>query len=88
MMGSYTGVVHPFQAMAGTSMATPHIAGLVTLMRQAHRQLLGKVLTVDEVKEVLKSSGIEKTNDYGWGPLTWDLYLNYLETTYGLKLSG
>jgi len=40
------------------------------------------------VKEILKSSGIQKTNDYGWGPLTWDLYTNYLSTQYGVTLTS
>lgn len=54
---SYTHVVHSFQAIAGTSMATPIVAGLLCLMKQAHKKLLGKNLAEDEVKTMLSELG-------------------------------
>ena len=69
----------------GTSMATPHAAGLVAIMKQAHRKVLGKVLTTTEVKEMVASFGQSKDNDAGWGPITWDMYVAWLETEYGVK---
>lgn len=68
------------------SMATPIAAGLLTCMRQAHKQLLGRVLTNDEVKQMLKQHGIEKNNDSGWGPITWNMYEEWLSTEYGVQL--
>jgi len=75
-----------YAPLSGTSMSTPHCSGLVALMRQAHMTLLGKLLTVDEVKKMLMELGHEKTNYDGWGPLTWDMYEMWLATEYGISI--
>ncbi|HNQ23023.1 MAG TPA: S8 family serine peptidase [Phycisphaerae bacterium] len=51
----------------GTSMATPHVAGVVALIRQACPQL-----TVDQVKEIMYETAVDlgavgNDNDYGYG---------------------
>jgi len=75
-----------YSPLSGTSMATPHISGLVALMRQAHQVLLNKVLTVDEIKNMLKELGHAKTNVDGWGMLTWEMYEMWLSTQYSVEL--
>jgi Subtilisin-like serine proteases len=80
------GLPNRFSPIQGTSMATPHVAGLVTLMYEAHQKLLGKPLTVSEIKEMMMALGHEKTNDDGWGLITWQLYETWLETQYGVKV--
>lgn len=75
-----------YAILDGTSMATPHVAGLVTLMKQAHERLLGKTLTLDEIMTMLKELGHEKTNDEGYGPITWGMYEEWLSTTYGIEI--
>lgn len=52
---------------SGTSMATPHITGVVALMRQANPSL-----TVDQIKQLLSQTALDlgasgMDNDYGWG---------------------
>ena len=42
---------------AGTSMASPHIAGAVALLQEASLQFSDRVLTPAEVNEILRSSG-------------------------------
>jgi hypothetical protein len=51
----------------GTSMASPHINGVVALMREANPDL-----TVDEVKQILFDTAVDlgsagEDNTYGWG---------------------
>lgn len=51
----------------GTSMAGPHVAGVVALMRQANPNL-----DVDEIKQILMDTARDEgtageDNDYGWG---------------------
>ena len=75
-----------FSPLNGTSMATPHVSGLLALMREAHSKILGKVLTVDEVKQMLEALGHEKTNEAGWGLISWDMYETWMETQYGVKV--
>jgi hypothetical protein len=51
----------------GTSMAAPHICGVVALMRQANPEL-----PVEELKQIIYDTGFDlgtpgNDNDYGWG---------------------
>jgi serine protease AprX len=80
------GLPDRYSPIQGTSMATPHVSGLVTLMYEAHKRLLGKPLTVQEVKTMMEQLGHSKTNDDGWGLITWQLYERWLETQYGEKI--
>ncbi len=75
-----------FSPISGTSMATPHITGLVACMKQAHLDLIGRVLTTSEIKKMLSELGHAKTNEDGWGPLTWGMYEEWMSTEYGVTV--
>jgi serine protease len=57
-----------FSAMRGTSMATPHVSGVVALIRAANKKL-----TVAQVRQILKQTavqvapGADPDNEYGAG---------------------
>ncbi len=70
---------HPLAAFSGTSMATPHVTGVVALWLQANPKL-----TQDDVKEIIRKTShqpedrfTEKNNYYGWGQI--DAYAGLLE---------
>ena len=44
-------------AFGGTSQASPHVAGAVALLQEASLQFNGRLLTPDEVREILISTG-------------------------------
>ncbi len=56
-----------YATMSGTSMATPHLAGVIALVRDANPNL-----SVDEVKQILYSTAVDlgtagEDNSYGYG---------------------
>jgi bacillopeptidase F len=70
----------------GTSMAGPHVAGVVALMRQANPDL-----DVDSIKQILINTAIDlgsfgEDNTYGWGII--DAYEAVLAVVNGIYLAG
>lgn len=64
--------------ISGTSMATPGCAGIVALIKQLYLEE-GFNLTTNMIKDTMARYGQPKTNDYGWGLLTWQIARKYLE---------
>lgn len=62
-------VVDGFAILSGTSMATPHVAGLVAILKQQYPEL-----TTEMIKDVCKKKGHKKTNSDGWGLMTFDWF--------------
>ncbi len=70
----------------GTSMAGPHVAGVVVLMRQANPDL-----DVDSIKHILMNTARDEgafgeDNNYGWGFI--DAYAAVLAVVNGMFLAG
>jgi subtilisin family serine protease len=75
-----------YAPLSGTSMSTPHVSGTVARMQQAHSETIAKDLTVGEIKQMLTQLGLEKTNTYGWGKITWQMYKEWMSTEYGVSI--
>jgi len=75
-----------FGPISGTSMATPHVAGLVACMAELYREKLGIELTMDEMKAMMSELGHEKNNNDGYGSISWDMVEAWVSSNYGLEL--
>ncbi len=72
-----------YASISGTSMATPHVSGILAAARQMYMQQ-GITLTADMVKDAMKlHSGKTKDNSSGWGLLTWDILKAHLQHAGG-----
>jgi len=80
------GVPSRYSPIQGTSMATPHVAGLVACAVQMYRDVLGRELTVDEIKMMMEQLGHPKTNDDGWGLIDWFKFEEWISTQYGVRI--
>jgi len=68
--GFYDLFADGFEGMRGTSMATPHVSGLMTLLAEAVPDI-----TVDEVKEVIAATAeTGKDVNYGWGLIKLSMF--------------
>jgi subtilisin family serine protease len=63
---SQDGKTDGFTGLQGTSMATPHIAGLVALLKQKYQGI-----TTEYIKAVMAAKQPYKTPDSGWGLMTY-----------------
>jgi len=82
---SYTHINHAYQAIAGTSQATPVVAGLISLMKQAYGDI-GKTLDMNEVMRMLSRMGHAKNNNDGYGLLTWDMISRWMDSEYKYRV--
>jgi hypothetical protein len=83
----YPRLCKSYRSSSGTSAASAFASGFMAVMCQAWRELLGRRLLGHEVKRMMReSAGGLKSNDHGWGPLTWDLFEWWLSTEYGVEV--
>ncbi|MEW5995025.1 MAG: S8 family serine peptidase, partial [Candidatus Zixiibacteriota bacterium] len=69
-----------YQFLSGTSMATPHVAGLVALLRQKNPNA-----TVEQIKNAILTTAVDygdpgKDNTFGWGVIDCMAALNALSS--------
>lgn len=72
-----------FSYMSGSSMATPHVAGLLACAYQMLKERYGVVLTVDLVKQIAERYGYTKDDTSGWGMIRWDWFKQYAREELG-----
>jgi subtilisin family serine protease len=67
-----------FSALSGTSMATPHAAGMVAVAIDLMKQH-GFTPTSEIFKEIGRRYGEAHSNEYGYGPLTYQMIRQYVD---------
>jgi len=77
-MGDYLG--NAASPLSGTSMATPHVTGLMALAVQLFKkELPGTPLTLDLVLRICEMYGETKNNERGWGQVKFSWFKRYVE---------
>ena len=66
-----------FSALSGTSMATPHMTGMVALAVQLMKQH-DFTPNVETFREIGRRYGEPHSNEYGYGPLTYQMIKQYV----------
>jgi len=67
-----------FSALSGTSMATPHMTGMIALAIDLMSRY-NFTPTIDTFREIGAAYGEGRTFDRGYGPLTYDMLKRYAE---------
>lgn len=71
--------------LSGTSMATPHMAGMVALIKDFYMEDYGIQVTADVVRNIGARYGHSKNNIDGYGLLTWEMVKKYGASFRGSK---
>ena len=67
-----------FSLMMGTSMATPHMAGLIALWQDYARKH-GVNLDYTDIHNILRENGHDRNTKTGWGVPRWDWVKEYVK---------
>ncbi len=68
-----------FTAISGTSMATPHVTGLMALATELFQKELGTKLTTDLALDVIRQHGGVQNNNVGYGIINWSWFTDYVK---------